>query len=345
VNNHTIFFLSAEVSPLERQLYSVSIDGTAKARITTEDGWFSASFDPWTEYYILTSAGPQIPTQHIRSSLDPALSIVLEDNKELRDNLAQYELPQKKFITVPLHDGEKMNAYLLFPPDFDETSKYPVLVNVYGGPGSQTVTKMYELGFHAYVASQLGYIVASVDGRGTGARGNHWQKQTYLNLGVLEVQDQITAAKYLQTLEYVDGNHIGIWGWSYGGFMTSSIMSTIDTPFKFGMCVAPVTDWRFYDTVYTERYMRTPQENPNGYNITSVLNHAANMKDNTFLLAHGSGDDNVHFLNSAELMKILVNKDIQFEFMMYPNRDHSISAGARPHLYHFLANYLELHSN
>jgi len=180
-----------------------------------------------------------------------------------------------------------------------------------------------------------------VDGRGTGSRGNDWEKQTYKRLGIIESEDQITAAKYFQSLPYIHADRVGIWGWSYGGFMTCSVLSTLNNPFKFGMAVAPVTDWKFYDSAYTERFMQTPQDNPEGYNETSILNRAANIKDFSLLLAHGTADDNVHFQNTAELVKALISKGVQFDVMFYPNRDHGISGdGASPHLYHLLSNFL-----
>jgi len=210
----------------------------------------------------------------------------------------------------------------------------------YGGPNSQEVTKTFEIGFDTYVTSQLNVIYACVDGRGTGARGSDFRKQVYQNLGFLETADQISAAKYFQSMSFVDPNRFGIWGWSYGGYMTLMSISDPQTPFAFGISVAPVTDWKFYDSAYTERYMRTPLENPSGYNHSSVLQRANNIRQNSLLLAHGTGDDNVHFQNSAELVELLIEKDIQFEVMFYTNRDHSISQGARPHLYRLLSNFL-----
>jgi len=345
VFNNTVYYISAEVSPLERQLYSISVDGTGKARMSNQEGWYSATFDPRGQYYLLNYGGPKVPTLTLYSTLNNGFSIPLVTNEDLANKLSKYALPTKKFITVPIGNEKDMNGYLLLPPDFNDKQQYPVLVHVYGGPGSQTVTKAFDqIGFHTYVASQLGFIVASFDGRGTGARGNRWQKQTYWRLGQLESEDQLIAAQYLQSLPYVDRTTIGIWGWSYGGFMTCTVMSAQNTPFKFGMSVAPVTDWRFYDSVYTERYMRTPSQNVAGYNETSVLNRVSNIKDFSLLLAHGTGDDNVHFQNTAELVKVLIEKGIQFDLMFYTNRDHGITGqGARPHLYHLLSNYLNSH--
>jgi len=235
-----------------------------------------------------------------------------------------------------------MNGYMILPPDFDPKGTYPLLMNVYGGPASQTVLKTFDqVGFHAYISSQFSVIIASVDGRGTGARGSAWEKQTYKKLGVIESEDQIIAAKYFQTLGYVQKDKIGIWGWSYGGFMTCFVMSAPNTPFKYGVSVAPVTNWKFYDSVYTERYMQTPQENPKGYEETSILSRVANIKDYSLLIAHGTGDDNVHFQNTAELVKVLIDSGKQFEVMFYTNRDHSISSnGARHHLYRLLSDFL-----
>jgi len=337
-----IFYISTEISPLERHLFSITYDGlVTPQRITEKEGWYSATFDPWSDFYILNYEGPQVPFQSLFSS-DNVFIIDIVNNKEFASKLSKYKLPEKKFLTIPTNNKD-INAYMLFPPDFSNTKKYPVLINVYGGPNSQGVTKKFDqVGFHAYVASQLNFIVAAVDGRGTGGRGSAWRKQTYKRLGDLETEDQISAAKYFQSLDYVNASSVGIWGWSYGGFMTLMVLSAVNSPLRFGMAVAPVTNWRFYDSIYTERYMAMPIDNFNGYNQSSLLDRVANFKDESLLLVHGTGDDNVHFENTAELVKLLIEKDIQFQMMMYTNRDHLINqGGARPHLYRLLANYLK----
>jgi len=336
-----IYYTSTEISPMERHLFSILLSGVNKTRITSQEGWYSAMLDPWKEFYILSYGGPNVPTQELFATQSNALIVSLVNNSALAELLTTYQLPQQEFITIPIAGNQVMNAYLLLPPGFDNTKKYPLLMNVYGGPNSQLVTQQFaQTGFHIYVTSQLKFIVAVADGRGTGGRGSAWRKQVYQQLGTLETEDQLTAASYFQSLSYVASNRVGIWGWSYGGYMTCMTLTAIATPLSFGMSVAPVTDWRFYDSVYTERFMRTPAENPQGYNTSSVLNRATNLRGNSLLLAHGTADDNVHFQNSAELVKILIVQDIAFETMFYTNRDHSISQGARPHLYHLLSSYL-----
>jgi len=341
-NNQTLYFISAEISPTQRQLYGISaIDGSSKTRISLTDGWYSASFSDSGRYYILNYGGPNMPTSTLRSSFNQTLQVVLQNNSNVSYLLSDINMPNKTFFTVLTPEGEALNAYKILPPNFNPLKQYPVLMNVYGGPGSQTVMQAYENNrFHLYLASQLNIIIVSVDNRGTGARGQSFMKQTYLKLGELETIDQISVAKQLSNnFDYMDANRTGIWGWSYGGFMASSVLSTPGNPFRVGISVAPVTDWGFYDSVYTERYMRTPLLNPGGYFNTSVVKRASNVESGKFMLVHGTGDDNVHFQNSAELALGLIQNNIQFEAMYYPNYDHGISA--RRHLYKFLSNFLE----
>jgi len=229
----------------------------------------------------------------------------------------------------------------MMPPDVN--TNLGLLLNVYGGPGSQYVTKTWALGFNEYVASQLGIVVAAIDGRGTGARGLDFLQETYLNLGTKETEDQVLGAKYLQTLlsSRVPKNKVGIWGWSYGGFMTLSSLLNGSDIFATGVSVAPVTDWRYYDSAYTERFMNLPDYNYYGYSSTSILNKASNFSV-PFLLIHGTGDDNVHFQNTVELNRKLIENNIQYETMFYANSAHSITTyGARRHLYKLISNYLK----
>jgi dipeptidyl-peptidase-4 len=230
---------------------------------------------------------------------------------------------------------------MIKPADFDPAKQYPVLQYVYGGPGSQTVTDAWggsRYLWHQHLA-QRGYIVVSVDNRGTGGRGRDFKKVTYLNLGERETADQIEAARYLATLPYVDASRLGIWGWSYGGYMTANTMMTEGSPFKAGISVAPVTDWKLYDTIYTERFMRTPQENPEGYRRSAPAQKAANLKGD-LLIIHGTGDDNVHFQNTIQLVDKLQAANKQFTFMAYPNRNHSIAGGRTLHLYTLMTSWL-----
>jgi len=234
---------------------------------------------------------------------------------------------------------------LMMPPRL-RVQDFPLLFDVYTGPGSQTVTKRWSLGFDEYVASTLNVAIASVDPRGTGGRGVNFMQQTYLNLGLLESQDVANTAKYLcENAENLDSQRVAIWGWSYGGFMTlMSLVGVVPSPFKIGISVAPVTDWHLYDTFYTERFMGTPTSNPTGYSKTSVigLTNKTVLADNKLLLIHGTGDDNVHFQNSMELNKKLISEGIQYETMTYANRNHGISGdGAREHLYKKISNFIQ----
>lgn len=337
----SLYFISTQVSPTERQLYRVQLDGSHKTHLTKAGGWYSASFGPSAEYFILSYSGPDVPSKVVRWCADASWEKVLEDNASLKKLLAEVSLPKKEFVQVPTADGQKMNGFVLYPHNFDASKKYPVLVNVYGGPNSQMVMKTFEnLGFHTWVTTRLGYVVAAFDGRGTGARGNAWKYSVYKNLGEFETADQIAGMKWLLGQKWCSS--VGIWGWSYGGYMTGMVNSHPKTPSSFGISVAPVSDWAFYDSAYTERYMLTPKENPTGYNKSSILDRTSNIKDNKYLLVHGTGDDNVHFQNSVELANALIRDDVQFQTMFYPNRDHSIATpGSRKHLYRMLGDFLK----
>jgi dipeptidyl-peptidase 4 len=236
-----------------------------------------------------------------------------------------------------------LNAWMIKPSNFDATKKYPVLMFVYGGPGSQTVKNQWDgRDFFWYqVLASKGYIVVSVDNRGTGARGEAFKKMTYAQLGKIEVEDQIEGSKYLKTLPYIGAARVGIWGWSYGGYMTSLCMTVGAEHFKTGVAVAPVTTWRYYDTIYTERYLKTPQLNAAGYDDNSPITHAKKLKGN-FLLIHGTGDDNVHYQNSIDFINALVKANCQFQSFAYPNRNHGIYGGnTRLHLYKMMTNFIE----
>lgn len=251
------------------------------------------------------------------------------------------KLAKKEFFTIAVND-EELNAWSIKPTDFDETIKYPVLMFVYGGPGSQTVEDNWGSSnyFWFQMLANKGYVVVSVDNRGTGARGADFKKITYKQLGKYEVEDQLAAAKYLATLPYVDGSRIGIFGWSYGGYMSSLCITKGADIFKTAIAVAPVTNWRFYDSIYTERYMQTPQENEDGYDDNSPINHVEKLKGN-YLLVHGIADDNVHYQNTTEMTISLVNANKQFTQMAYPNKNHGIFGGnTRLHLYTLMTNFI-----
>jgi dipeptidyl-peptidase-4 len=264
------------------------------------------------------------------------------DNRELESKLSLLSLRPPEFIRIPIPSGDTLNAYRLVPAGFDSTKKHPVLMYVYGGPGSQTVTD--DWGGSRYLWHQMlaqkGYIVVSVDNRGTGARGRRFETLTYLHLGRYEAQDQIDAARWLAARSWVDGSRIGIWGWSYGGYMSSLAAGIGGSVFRAAIAVAPVTDWRLYDTIYTERYMWIPQENAEGYRESAPQQHVGTMSA-SFLLVHGTGDDNVHPQNSLQLADRLQAAGKPFQLMLYPNRTHSIAGGnTQTHLFDMLTRFV-----
>ena len=266
----------------------------------------------------------------------------LLDNAALNQKLSEYDMPAKEFFTFQTSDGTTLNGWMMKPTDFDENKKYPVIMYQYSGPGSQQVLDQFSISWETYMASQ-GYIIACVDGRGTGGRGAAFEKCTYLNLGVKEAHDQVETAIYLGLQPYVDKERIGIWGWSFGGYMTLMSMSEGTPVFKAGVAVAAVTDWNYYDTIYGERFMRTPQENADGYKAASAFTRADKLHGD-LLLVHGSADDNVHFQNCAEYAEHLVQLGKQFDMQVYTNRNHGIYGGnTRMHLYTKLTNFFNTH--
>jgi len=332
------YYQAAEKSPLQREVYVVSADGKTKKQLSTEVGTNTAQFSAGFKYMINTYSSVKTPDKVTLLDAKGKLVRVLEDNGGLKTVMSQYNVANKEFMSIPLESGVTLNGWMVKPIDFNASQKYPVLVVQYSGPNSQQVTDYFSIGWEQYLASQ-GYIVACIDPRGTGARGEEFRKCTYLKLGKLESDDMIEAAHYLASQKYVDGSRIGIWGWSYGGFMTLSCLSKDDI-FKIGIAVAPVTSWRFYDSVYTERYMRRPFENANGYDDNSPLNMAQNL-NGKLLLIHGTADDNVHFQNSMEYVDRLVQAGKQFEMQVYPNRNHGIYGGlARQHVYQRMADFV-----
>ncbi len=341
----TAYYISAEVSSLEKHLYRIGLDGQNKQRLSNEPGTYSANFSPDFAYYLLshTASNSPLTVSLFRSAnADTKPMRVLETNERLRQRLGQYTISPKRFFTVPTPSGERLNAWTIRPPDFDSTKRYPVLMFVYGGPGSQTVKNEWDSRdfFWYQTLAQKGYVIVSVDNRGTGSRGNAFRTATYGQLGKLETQDQIDAARYLKTLPYVDPGRVGIWGWSYGGYMTALCMTLGADVFKTGISVAPVTNWRFYDTIYTERYLKRPQDNASGYDDNSPVTHAAKLRGN-YLLIHGTGDDNVHFQNSVEFVNALVTAGRPFRSFYYPNRNHGIYGGnTRMHLYQMMTDFI-----
>ena len=340
--NGWVYFGAHEESPEQTHLYRVRLNGTGFQQITSERGTHYASIAKGSPYFLDVHSQVGVPPVTSLFTTDGRSVRTLVDNARARQNLEAANLGKTEFTTVPGADGTALQASIIRPADFDPAKKYPVLMYVYGGPGSQTVLDSWggtRYLWHQMLA-QRGYVVVSVDNRGTGGRGSAFTKATYLRLGEKETQDQVAAARWLAQQPWVDAGRIGIWGWSYGGFMTASAMMAPDSPFKAGIAVAPVTDWRLYDSIYTERFMRTPQENAEGYSATAPVNMAANLKGR-FLLIHGTGDDNVHFQNTIQLAGALQAAGKQFQLMAYPNRTHSISGGnTSMHLYTMMTDWV-----
>lgn len=340
--NKMVYFQSAEQSPLERQVYSVGMDGNNKKNLTPASGTNSAQFSSTFDYFVNTfSTVNTPPTYTVYDRMGKEVRVI-EDNKKLVKVQGNYGTQKVSFSKIKNAAGDELNAWTVKPPNFDASKKYPVLMYVYGGPGSQTVNNSY--GYNNYwwfqMLAQKGYIVVSVDNRGTGARGEKFKKMTYQQLGKFETEDQIAAAKYLASQPYVDGDRIGIFGWSYGGYMASLAILKGNDVFKSAIAVAPVTNWKWYDSIYTERYMRTDDENPEGYKENSPVYFADQLKGN-YLLIHGNADDNVHFQNSAEMAKALIKANKQFDTYFYPNRNHGIYGdNARLHLYNKMTSFL-----
>ncbi|MBP9689964.1 MAG: S9 family peptidase, partial [Bacteroidia bacterium] len=267
---------------------------------------------------------------------------VLEDNKTLKDKLNNYSLSPAEITSYTNAYGEKLNAFIIKPKQFDATKKHPVLMYVYGGPGHQlAVNRWMGANYFWYqMLADKGYIIVCVDGRGTGFKGEAFKKSTYLQLGKFEIEDQIYVAQQLGKLTYVDAARIGIWGWSFGGYMSSLGITKGADVFKTAIAVAPVTNWKYYDNIYTERFMRTPQENGTSYDDNSPINHVEKIKGN-YLIIHGTADDNVHFQNAVEMVNAMINKNVKFDSEFYPNKNHGISGGkTRLHLYERMTRYI-----
>lgn len=331
------YYASNEESPLRQAIYKIDRKGK-KVKLSNKIGTNNATFSPSMKYFMNKHTSVQNPMTITLNDNTGKVLKTLVTNQKLQQELAGYALPQKEFYSFKTPDGVELNGWMMKPVDFNPSKRYPVLMYQYSGPGSQQVLDNWGISWETYMAS-LGYIVACVDGRGTGGRGTEFQKCTYLNLGVKEAKDQVEAANYLGSLPYVDKNRIGIWGWSYGGYMTIMSMSEGTPVFKAGVAVAAPTDWKYYDTVYTERFMRTPKENAEGYKAASAFTRAGNLNGN-LLLVHGMADDNVHFQNCTEYAEHLVQLDKQFDMQVYTNRNHSIYGGnTRNHLYTKLTNF------
>ncbi|WP_130733437.1 S9 family peptidase [Flavobacterium sp. J27] len=341
--NKTVYYQSVENGSINRDIYAINISGKKKNRLTSKTGTNEATFSPNFQYFINTySSATNAPLYTLNDSKTGKELKKIESNEALESKLAQYNIAPKEFFTLTTDKGHTLNAWSIKPKDFDASKKYPVLMYQYSGPGSQQVANQWNStnDYWYYMLAQKGYIVICVDGRGTGFKGATFKKCTYKELGKYEVEDQIDAAKVIAKYNYVDASRIGIWGWSFGGFMSSNCILKGNDVFKTAIAVAPVTSWRYYDSIYTERYMQTPQENASGYDNNSPINHVEKLKGN-FLLVHGTADDNVHVQNTMKMIEALVQANKQFDWAIYPDKNHGIYGGkTRLQLYTKMTNFL-----
>jgi len=352
-----VYFQAAKNTPTDRQIYAVNLKGQMReviGRVGTNQARFSNDFS----YLININSSITQPRQFELYTNKGKLVRVLEDNHEFAEKLNTFNLGEKKLMkisdpafTLPNGTQVDVDAWQILPPDFDPNKKYPVLIYVYGGPGHQTVNNAWADSDYWWMQllAQHGIISVSINNRGSGAQGEVFKKMTYLQLGKYETEDMITLAKYMAKQPYVDGSRIGIYGWSYGGFMAANGITKGADVISTAVSVAPVTNWRYYDNVYTERFMRTPQENPDGYDLNSPVHNTELIKGN-YLLCHGSGDDNVHYQNAMELIKAMISNGKQFDLMIYPNKNHGIYGGyeygsgeCRMHLFNKIDDFLFEH--
>lgn len=343
-NANVFYYTSNEESPLRTAVYKIDAKGK-KTKLSTRVGTNSAIFSHSMKYYINTYSSISTPTRITINNNQGKELKTLMDNAALKEKVARLNMPIKEFFTFTTSDGVKLNGWMMKPVNFNPNKKYPVIMHQYSGPGSQQVIDRWNIGsfsdggmFEAYMCDK-GFVMVCVDGRGTGGRGAAFEKCTYMFLGVKEAKDQVETAKYLGTLPFVDKNKIGIWGWSFGGYTTLMSMSEGTPVFRAGVAIAAPSDWKFYDTVYTERFMRTPKENGDGYAASSAILRADKLHG-SLLLIHGTADDNVHFQNCAEYSEALVQANKQFDMQIYTNRNHGIAGGnTRNHLMNRVANF------
>ncbi|MEI7727210.1 MAG: S9 family peptidase [Bacteroidota bacterium] len=337
-----VYYSSTETSPMDKDICSVTLDGKKKTKLNAKPGGNSADFNKTFTYYIGRWSDINTPPYIAVYKSNGAEVRMLQDNAKLKAVMTEYQFSKAEFFKFKTEDGTELNGLMVKPPDFDPAKKYPVLFTIYGGPGSQTVNNSWgTVSSWNQLWAQHGIIVVSVDNRGTGGRGEEFKKCTYLELGKYETLDQIETAKYLGTLGYVDKTRIGMWGWSFGGYLTLSCLTKGADYFSFGIAVAPVTNWKYYDNIYTERFMRTPKENNAGYEDNSPVNHAAKLKGKLLLIC-GMADDNVHPQNSYDMVTALVGADKQFESQFYPNSNHGIYTGKNTsfHLYKRMTDFI-----
>lgn len=342
VTHNKLYYTAAKKNPMERALYAVDLNGKNDICLTPKDGFHDITGFTGNQYFLdAYSRINQVPVISLIDNKGQTVRI-LEDNHQLAGSMQDYNISPVEFLKIPNEDGVMLNAWIIKPPHFDATKKYPVLMYQYSGPGSQQVLDQFPIAnfFWHQMMAEKGYIIVCVDGTGTGMRGWEFQNKTYLQLGKYESRDQISSAKWLGQLPYVDKDRIGIWGWSFGGFMSATCILKGADVFKTAVAVAPVTNWRFYDNIYTERYMRRPQDNPEGYDDNAPELMTNKLKGN-FLIIHGLADDNVHFQNSAMLTKNLIKDNKQFESTYYPNKNHSIYGGyTREQLFRRITGFL-----
>lgn len=341
-----VYVTGTRAGPLERHLYRVPLEGGDVEKITQAEGWHSVNLSRDFRYFIDNYSNVATPSTTTLFTTEGEEVKVLVDNHELIERLAAYDLPPAEFLEVPAADGTPLNAYLIKPSEFDPSREYPLLIHTYGGPGSQEVVNRWGGGerlWHHYLAETYGILIAGVDNRGTGGRGKEFKTLTQYNLGPMEAQDQIAAAKHFGAMDFVDAERLGIWGWSYGGYLTLLALTYEEGPetFHVGGAVAPVGTWRHYDTIYTERYLSTPQNNPEGYDGGSPVTYASRLaNDQELLIAHGDADDNVHLQNTLTMVDALIAANKQFDLMIYPGRNHGIYGGnTRRHLYTMLTEF------
>lgn len=335
----TVYYESAEESPMQRAVYKIDAKGV-KTKLSIEKGTNNAQFSANFAYYVNRYSNANTPMKiTVNETKTKKVLRTLQDNAALNERLAKYNFAKKEFFTVNTASGVELNAWMVKPLNFDENKRYPVLMFQYSGPNSQQVLDSYSFDWERYLSTK-DILVVCVDGRGTGARGEAFRKCTYMNMGDLESKDQVEAAHALAELPYVDGDRMAIWGWSFGGYNTLMALTVGKGTFKVGIAVAPPTDWRYYDTVYTERFMRTPQENQRGYDLTSPLKRVKELQGK-LLLIHGTADDNVHFKQTMDYAEALVQANKQFDMHVYRDRNHSIYGGNTIfHLYTKMSNYL-----
>ena len=343
--SNRLFYQSTENGSVNRDVYSIKTNGKGKKRLTEKTGTNNADFSTDFTYFINAFTNVETPMEYtLHLAKNGKLVREIKNNDELLEVEKPYHFSPKELSTLPVN-GNELNMWIIKPSDFDESKKYPLLMFQYSGPGSQSVSNSYfnTNDYWYQLLANQGYIIACVDGRGTGFKGAEFKKVTQNELGKYELEDQIAAAKKLGELDYIDADRIGIWGWSFGGFMASNAILKGNDIFTMAIAVAPVTSWRFYDTIYTERFMTTPQENTSGYDENSPINHVDKLKGD-FLIVHGGGDDNVHLQNTMRMVEALIQANKQFDWAIYPDKNHGIFGGnTRLHLYTKMTNFIKEH--